>query len=94
MVNSEVQKQRAILTYAILKGMLLDVGQVIHSEMRSGREARAQLTSLSFPALIYGLTHAVGYVAPSLTTGMVKNKAPISFKLLAAATRYQEPEED
>ena len=40
-VNSEVLKPRAILTYAILKGMLVDVSQIIYLEMRIGREARA-----------------------------------------------------
>ena len=49
-VNSEVLKHRVILTYAILKGMLVDVGQIIYLEMRTGREARAQCTSFGFPA--------------------------------------------
>ena len=96
-VNSEVLKHRAILTYAILKGMLVDVGQIIYLEMRTGREARAQCTSFGFPALIYGLTRAAGYVAPTLGTVVVKNKPPISFHLLAAGNRpplHHQHEED
>ena len=87
-VNSEVLKHRALLTYAILKGMLVDVGQIIYLELRTGREARAQCTSFGFPALIYGLTRAAGYVAPTLGAVVVKNKAPISFHLLAAGNRH------
>ena len=60
-VNSEVQRSRAILTYAILRGLTVDVGRVINSDMRVDIDPRGRQYSFGFPALIHGLTRAAGY---------------------------------
>ena len=51
-VNSQVQKQRVYLTYALLKGWQVDVGRVIQNEMLTIL-ANNTWHSMGFPALIY-----------------------------------------
>ena len=58
--NSEVRRERAYLTYALFRGIRVDVGQLIYSEMTESMTTSQSHMSLGFPALIYSLAQAVG----------------------------------
>ncbi|PIN06917.1 hypothetical protein CDL12_20521 [Handroanthus impetiginosus] len=79
---SEVSKDRAILFYAILTGIPLDIGRYIHNSIR--RSARGGMfVSLYFPSLITALCQEEGLVnlpsdelIQSDTTINEENRAP------------------
>ena len=62
MANSEVRRERAYLTYALLRGIRVDVGQLIYREMTESMTSSRSHMSLGFPALIYSLAQAAGVI--------------------------------
>lgn len=54
-LNSRVPKKRAILTYAILKGITIDVGKIVNVEIHTLVNLRAKIESKGFSYLIHAL---------------------------------------
>ena len=69
--NSEVRKKRAFLTYAIMKGIKVDVGRIIYREIRGSLTSQQSQTSLGFPALILSLATAAGIRVDSTASSRI-----------------------
>lgn len=88
-VNSEVAKKRALLVYAILKGMTIDVGKIINYELHAATNARSKTQSIGFPSLIRHMcmkAHILGERDPS---ELVPHKATLKLSDFIAATAQQ-----
>lgn len=67
-LNSEVVKKRALVTYAILKGMTIDVGRIINAEIYAMVYAKTKTQSIECFSLIlelFNLAKVILYSNPS-----------------------------
>lgn len=55
-----VSHDKLILVYAIVKGLIIDVGKVIEKEIRECALKKQKITALFFPSLIIGICEASG----------------------------------
>ena len=97
--NSQVRKERALLTYAIMRGVRIDVGRVIHQEIMAALETKRCKWSLGFPGLIYSLAIAAGVDPPSSTSSRLQPRKIISLDLYhqpqpPQRARHPEPSDD